>query len=173
MLRLNKNGFSIYEALIAIVFALIIIGVGYILIHKNTKVSVISQHSSSSTKVSNSSSYKILSLATVESKTAECNQSVSYGSSGQPIPLQCSNGELNVTAWNSLATIEPKVMTLGYSPTIAQVQSAICSDANAANADSSAATSNSIEEEVYQISALYYGWSFSSDPSVVLSNGTC
>ena len=96
---------------------------------------------------------------------AECNQSLSYASNGDPSPIECPNGELNVRAWNALAATEPTVMKLGYSPSKAQVISAICADANAANVDQSATVTAPIETTAYQIASLYYGWHFSINTS--------
>lgn len=117
--------------------------------------------------------YAILKPATVPSKTIECELQLSYDSNGNPFPLQCSNGDLNVLAWNSLAALEPVVMKLGYSPSKAQVISAICTDGNVADLDSTPAISAPLETSVYQISALYYGWNFNINPSSILSNGSC
>ena len=108
----------------------------------------------------------MLSPATVPSKTAECSQSVTYASNGVPGPVQCSNGELNSTEWNALAALEPSILKLGSNVNAGQVQSALCNDV-ATN------ISNPIELTVYQIARLYYGWNFSNNPSVVLTNGTC
>ena len=60
-------------------------------------------------------------------------------------------------------------MSLGYSPTQSDVESAVCSDITAAASDSAPGADNAIETAVFQISALYYGWnnagSISSDIS--------
>ncbi len=114
--------------------------------------------------------YKVLKPATVPPKIAECKQSLSYASNGNPSPVKCSNGGLNVLAWNAISAQEPKVMKLGYSPTQSQVQTAMCSDASAANLDSSVAISAPIEETAYYLSALYYGWNFNINPAAVLSS---
>ena len=110
--------------------------------------------------------YVALSPATVPSKAPECSQQITYSASGVVSPLTCTNGDLNVLAWNSLATLEPSVMSLGYGASSSQVQAALCSDVHAN-------ISNPIEEVSYQISALYYGWNFTTNPSAVINNGTC
>ena len=112
------------------------------------------------------SAYAVLSPATVPSKTVECAQSITYAGNGVPGPVQCSNGGLNSTDWNALAALEPSSLKLGYNANPSQVQTALCNDV-------SANISNPIELTVYQIASLYYGWSFSTNPSVVLTNGTC
>jgi hypothetical protein len=115
----------------------------------------------------------VLSPATVAPKIAECSQKLTYASNGDSSPIQCSNGDLNVLEWNALSALEPSVMTLGYNATESQVESALCSDAGDSDSDANTNASNIIETTTYQISALYYGWNFSSNPAAELSNGTC
>jgi hypothetical protein len=117
--------------------------------------------------------YSVLAPATVASKTAECTQAITYNSDGTSGPVACSNGDLNVTEWNALSALEPKVMSLGYSASITQVESAICSDASDSASDESTTDSNLIESTTYQISAMYYGWNFSTSPTSVLTNSSC
>jgi hypothetical protein len=172
----KQDGFGIYELVVGIVIAVIFVGLVYVVFVRHTgsktdKSSTLNTSSSGSS--SSSSPYAVLSPASVASKAAECAQAITYSTNGSPTPIQCSNGDLNKTAWQALSALEPSVMGLGYAASVAQVQTAICNDANAADEDSSASTSNAIEMSVYQISKLYYGWDFSSDPSQVLQNGTC
>jgi len=173
MVKLKQSGYGLIESVIVLAVFVLVLLIMFLVLSSDSKVKSNNVKSSSHITTAGQASFKILAPATVAPKSAECSQSVTYASSGQPVPIQCANGDLNVTAWNSLATIEPTVMSLGYSPSQTQVQSSLCQDANAANADSSSSASNAIELEVYQISALYYGWHFPSDPSIVLSNGTC
>lgn len=115
----------------------------------------------------NSSQAKILKPATVPPKVAECSQPLAYSSGGNISPYQCSNGDLNVNAWEALSGLELKVMSLGYNPSASLVRSTLCRDAktNAAGY---------IEQTAYLISALYYGWNFGSNgPDLVLLSGTC
>ena len=165
----NTNGFSAVE----IAFVLVVIAglclSGYLLLSSNkTKSSSESnQHTSTSTTTaSGSNTYAVLSPATVASKTAECSQAISFSSNGDSGPITCSNGNLNTTEWNSLAALEPTVMTLGYGATFAAVQSALCADVREN-------ISNPIEVTTYQIAALYYGWTFNPSPTSVITNGTC
>jgi prepilin-type N-terminal cleavage/methylation domain-containing protein len=176
----QEKGFTFVELLFGLVIIALIIFMIYIIFVRHTSVKNTSTSATSSStgsspsgKSNSTSPYAVLAPATVDSKVTECDQPITYGTNGSPTPIQCSNGNLNATAWNALSALEPTVMSLGYSATSAQVQTAICNDANAADEDSSANTSNAIEMTVYQISSLYYGWNFSSNPSVVLTNGTC
>jgi len=171
----NSRGFALLEAFPLIVFIVLVILAAYFIFIHSSSASNAANASGSSTNTSSTTNnpYAVLSPATVAPKTAECSEPIVYGADGSPSPIQCPNGELNSTAWNALSALEPSVMSLGYNATEAQVQAAICSDANAADEDSSASTSSAIETAIYQISKLYYNWSFSSDPSAVLANGTC
>lgn len=144
--------------------------------HQSSQASDIkmtSADASSNISKSASNSYAVLAPATVPSKTAECSTPLTYNSNGTSGPLQCTNGDLNVLEWNALSALEPKVMTLGYSPTIAQVQADLCSDASDSASDESVTDSNLIEALTYQITAAYYGWTFSPSPTSVLTNASC
>jgi len=168
--KLNTKGFGAVE----IVFVLVvIIGLclsGYFLLSSNHKTPGTSDSvntiNSSPNSTSSNNPYAVLEPATVPSKTAECSQQISFSSNGDSGPVACSSGDLNVVEWNGLAALEPSVMKLGYAATTAQIQSALCADVKEN-------ISNPIEETTYQISALYYGWNFSSNPSSVITNGTC
>jgi hypothetical protein len=161
--------------LISLVGVILVFGaaVFLVLISGQKNPAAPSKPAPNSTVVTSSNPFAVLSPASVASKTAECSQQVSYSSNGNSGPIQCSNGDLNVLEWNTLAALEPSVMTLGYGATAAQVQSALCKDASDSSSDANTSNSNIIEGTTYHIAALYYGWSFSSDPSAVLSNGTC
>src|ERR1017187_3778882 len=172
----NSNaGFALIKTLVLLVVLVALGFLSHFVSHSIFKPS----ENSSTTNVapgavtSSSANYAVLTPATVPSKTPECSQQLTYASNGNPSPISCSTGYLNILAWNALSALELKVMTLGYSATPSQVQPTLCVDANAADADSSVNASNAIEESAYQISALYYGWSFTTNPSVVLSNGVC
>lgn len=167
----QSNGFAMIESLIvACVVVVCVLGLHLILTHHHTDNhpanSTATNTQQTSVGTSGSSSYAVLSPATVPSKVAECDQNITFTSNGNSSPIQCANGDLNVTEWNALSALEPKVMTLGYKATAAQVQAALCSDVDAN-------VSNPIELTVYHITSLYYGWHFSTNPSVVITNGTC
>ncbi|HEY1645772.1 MAG TPA: hypothetical protein VGF75_05385 [Candidatus Saccharimonadales bacterium] len=167
----HQAGYTVIEATIVIVVAALVIFCGYLVFNHGSKKTPTtsppaSQSQGSSTTSSTTSAYAVLAPATVPSKTAECSQAISYASNGVPGSIQCANGDLNATDWQALAALEPNVLSLGYGASESQVQSTLCSDVEAN-------ISNPIEETVYQIATLYYGWNFPSNPSVVLSNGTC
>lgn len=173
--RLATDGFMSFAA-IFVVFVLIVVGVvGYMIVHKDSnQPSTATSGTSTKTQAPPAAnSYAVLSPATVASKTAECSTPIAFQSNGNSGPIQCPNGDLNVTEWNALAALEPSVMSLGYSATAAQVQTALCNDANASNSDANTKNSFVVEQTVYQITALYYGWSFPSNPSSVLNSDTC
>jgi competence protein ComGC len=173
----NKKGFTTIEAIVVL---LIIVIIGLIVIFifpassptKTTSSPAASSMAKSTTSTANSL-YAVLSPATVASKTVECSQPLTYASNGDPGPINCAGGKLNVLAWNALAALEPKVMTLGYGASVGQVQSAVCIDATDSSADANTKNSYAIEETTYQISALYYGWNFSTNPTNVLTGGGC
>ncbi len=168
-LKLNNHGFGAVEIAFMLV---VIIGLclsGYFLFsndHKTPTNNSSNTQPSSTNSTSGNSAYAVLSPATVPSKTAECSQQISFSSNGDSGPVTCSNGNLNILEWNGLSALEPSVMKLGYSATFAQVQSALCADVKEN-------ISNPIEVTTYQISALYYGWNFTSNPAAVITNGTC
>jgi len=167
----QQGGFTISEILVAAVACLVVVIIGLTLQHKlqatNAKAQNSTTHNSAtSTGTRNSNEYAILAPATVPPKSPECHQQLTFSSGGDSGPVTCANGDLNVTEWNSLDTLEPTALTLGYNATISQVQTALCADVHAN-------VSNAIEETVYQIASLYYGWHFTGNPSSVLTNGTC
>lgn len=174
----RKFHYSSLQKTIFIVIILITVGVIYYLVTagkpNSPSVSISpTTITGSGSSTSPAASYAILSPATVAPKVAECSEALSYSSLGVPGPLSCTNGDLNIQAWQSLSAQEPKVMSLGYSANISQVQSAICSDAQAAASDSAPGADNAIEISAYDIANLYFGWNFSSDPTSVLSSGNC
>jgi hypothetical protein len=162
---------------IALVLAgfLVIALIGYFVVSKisgSAKNTALNKVSASASTTS-SPSYTVLSPATVPSKAAECTEPITLASNGNSGPVRCSNGDLNATEWNTLATLEPSVLSLGYSATASQVQTALCNDVKVTQSDANTNNASAIEGTVYQIASLYYGWSFSPDPSTVLSQGSC
>ena len=156
----RKSGHALLQISVAAVILVILLLAIHFVTHSGSPSNKPSLSASSTTTPTSSapatnatSPYATLSPATVASKAAECNQT-------------CPNGDLNVDEWNVLAALEPSVFVLGYGASAAQVQAALCADVGAN-------VSNPIEATVYQIAALYYGWNFTSNPSVVLTNGTC
>lgn len=165
----RSSGFGLLETMLVIIFLIIVALISLHLYHESHLASKTnSSVTTNTTSPSNSSSnqYPTLTPATVPSKIAVCNQQISFTSNGDSGPVTCTNGDLNATEWNALAANEPQVLTLGYGATFTQVQASLCRD-------TSTNESNVIEQTIYQIATLYYGWSFPSNPSVVLANGTC
>lgn len=172
----STAGFALYETLMAIV-VIIIVGLAVYLVfhggHSTAKTSPPAAVQPANQSKTSANAYATLTPATVPSKVPECATPISFQSNGNSGPVQCANGDLNATEWNALAALEPSVMSLGYTATAAQVQTALCNDANASNSDANTKNSFIVEDTVYQITALYYGWNFSTNPSAVLSSGSC
>jgi hypothetical protein len=173
--RMSSNpsaGFAGFELVFALLIFIVLGLVGYFIFHSlDPKPVAPNAAVKSAASPLPTSSYAVLSPATVPSKTAECTQPISFASNGTSGPVQCANGDLNATEWNALAALEPTVMSLGNGATAAQVQSALCTDANASNSDANTKNSSLVEAVVYQITALYYGWNFPGNPTSVLSGG--
>jgi hypothetical protein len=167
-------GFISYEAIFA-VLVLVALGLtGYFILHDSNKTAApVITPSKTTGAPSTTNAYAVLSPATVPSKVAECNTPITFASNGNSGPIQCSNGDLNVTEWNALSALEPSIMSLGYGATPSQIQPALCNDANASDSDANTKNSIPVEMTVYQISALYYGWNFSTNPTSVLTDGGC
>lgn len=163
---MKNKGFSAITVFLGMVTCLIILAVAIAVFNKSSSPPTSKPNGSKIVPQSNSLSFKTLSPATVPSKTAECVEPINYSSSGVPMPYECSNNELNITEWKALAALEPSLLRLGYNPSSTQVQAALCSDVKAN-------ISNSIEETVYSIASLYYGWHFTSNPELIILNGTC
>jgi hypothetical protein len=117
-----------------------------------------------STTAPSSSSRQVLAPATVPPVVDECTQQLTFGADGNAGPISCSNGDLNVLAWQNLAAGHPPVMSLGRYATPGQVQDAICGQSN---------STLPITRSAYAISALYYGWHFGVDPTSALTDGGC
>jgi hypothetical protein len=111
------------------------------------------------------SARQVLTPATYPPAVDECTQQLTFGADGDVGPISCPNGDLNVLAWQQMAAGNPVVMTLGPYATPSQVEEAVCTDMH--NSTGPIATST------YQISALYYGWSFGIDPTSVITSGGC
>ena len=172
--RLAQDG-SIYVVAMIVVLIFVVGSAGltiFAIFHTSkSSQTVTSDNQRPSGNLTNS--FTILSPAAVPPKTAECSQAISFQSNGNSGPIQCANGDLNTTEWKALSALEPSVMSLGYNPSISQLQADLCSDAAASSSDANTKNSYLIETTVYQISALYYGWSFSPNPSAILTNNGC
>lgn len=167
MIRLNNPVLVIVTSLVMLVGIFVfVISIAISESDQNNRVYSSISSSTSAVGSSNSPVYATLPPAAVPSKVAECSQQITFTSNGDSGPVQCGNGDLNITEWNSLSALEPSVMKLGYNATSVQVRSALCADVHAN-------ISNPLEETAYHISVLYYGWHFTIDPSIVIQNGTC
>jgi hypothetical protein len=170
----SSAGFVVFGVILMLLVLLVIAVTGYFIFHDNHSHSPAASSTTSSQATSTpKNSYATLSPATVPSKAPECSTPISFQGNGNSGPIQCPNGDLNVTEWNALSALEPTVMSLGYSASASQVQAALCKDATASASDANTTNSFIVEGTVYQITALYYGWSFPSNPSAILSSGSC
>jgi hypothetical protein len=166
-------GFVLYEMVFALLVIILVGVAGYFIFHAGNTTTATTSTQAAATSKAPANSYTVLSPATVASKAPECSEPITFQSNGNSGPIQCADGDLNATEWNALSALEPSVMGLGYAATAAQVQTALCNDANASNSDANTKNSDIVEGTVYQISALYYGWNFSSNPATVLTSGSC
>jgi ABC-type lipoprotein export system ATPase subunit len=118
---------------------------------------------STTTVAPSTSARQVLAPASVPPSVDECSQQLTFAVDGNAGPISCSNGTLNVVAWRYFAQDKHSVMSLGPYATPVQVSDALCADGSTIP----------IETSAYQLSALYYGWSFAEDPSAILTNGGC
>ena len=97
--------------------------------------------------------FAILSPQTSPPVLAECSITLTDDADGNVSPILCTNGGVNVPAWNYYAANHLAVMSLGQSATASQVLSAMCSDTS----------TNPIEENAEQLVSHYNGWAFGND----------
>lgn len=83
------------------------------------------------------------------------------GNAGPPL---CTNGGLNVLAWNFYVPLAPRVLSAGPNASVQAVQAAVC-------ADWMKKASASQARNAYDLAAAYYGWNFSTDPTRALDSG--
>lgn len=171
----SEKGSAVAPLIVALVSFVAVVMIGYlVLVHVKSSTGAVSNitpaHKTTSSQQS-VNAYAVLAPATVPPKVAECSQTLSYASNGDPSPVTCANGELNVLDWQAMAALEPTVMKLGYSPSEAQVKAAICTDGNVADQDSTAAISAPLEANAYNAAAIYYGWNFQINPITLLESG--
>jgi ABC-type lipoprotein export system ATPase subunit len=102
----------------------------------------------------------ILLPATTPPAVNECEEQVTY-SDGNPGPLTCRNGDLNVTAWYDVIRFPyPRVILQGPRATVSRVEAAMCADVREFTYETSQS-----EIDVERFADLYYGWRLSSDPA--------
>lgn len=169
--NLSARGSTLLPLIVAGFVFVMVVSVGYFIYHQAmTHKNPNSSHLALPVKKpTTNSAYAILKPATVPSKITECSQALTYASDGNPAPVQCANGALNVLDWQALAALEPTVMKLGYAASQAQVQSAICTDGSVAAHDYNPGIGVPLETNAYQLASLYYGWNYSLNPRTILS----
>lgn len=86
---------------------------------------------------------------------SECSESVNTTSDGNVSPLYCSDGGVNVLAWQAYAKLNPSVLSLARGSTSSQVLRAMCTDVG-----SSARASVAQEASAEALAARYNGWPF-------------
>jgi ABC-type lipoprotein export system ATPase subunit len=91
----------------------------------------------------------------------ECSSKLYYSENGNAGPITCTDGDVNVPAWNFYASLEPKVMMLGVSASLTQVERAVCQGGQ----------NMTFPERIYayQLAARYYGWHFGTKPTQALA----
>ncbi|MGA8206534.1 MAG: hypothetical protein WB801_04685 [Candidatus Dormiibacterota bacterium] len=107
----------------------------------------------------------MLAPASVLPVVGECSEQLGFGGDGNAEPVLCSNGDVNVLAWNYFATIDSALLGLGRRATEEEVQSQLCSDLQHSTIP--------IEQSAYTLAKTYYGWRFAGDPISTLVNGAC
>jgi hypothetical protein len=105
---------------------------------------------------------QVLRPATALPVVALCSQALTTDPAGNTVPLLCSNGGLNVTAWRFFAPLAPRVLSAGPAASLAKVQAALCRDVNLSHA--------SVLEEASagDLATAYYGWNFATEPTDIL-----
>ena len=86
-----------------------------------------------------------------------CTRPIVITADGNALPLTCSNGSLNVRAWQYYASISASVLGIGLNPTQGQVEAAICDDLKHNHA------TRPEESNGYRLARLYYAWTFNID----------
>jgi hypothetical protein len=101
---------------------------------------------------------RVLAPATVLPAAALCSYDLEETADGNVRPIFCRGGAINVLAWTFYTQVSSNVMSLGGGSTLTAVKAAMCSDMSDFHA--------TLPEEhyAYEISAAYYGWSFSPEP---------
>ena len=101
---------------------------------------------------------QVLAPAKVLPAAALCSYETQATADGNVTPIFCRGGAINVQAWTFYAPISSNVMALGRGATRTAVTAAMCLDMKNFHA--------TLDEEgyAYEISAAYYGWTFSPEP---------
>lgn len=107
----------------------------------------------------------VLPPATTPPVVSECSIQLAFAADGNASPLFCTDGGINVVAWNYFAGSYPQILSLGPNATPTQVQQAMC----AAMAHGTGPTVQSAG----QLAERYYGWHFAVDPVTNFIPGNC
>jgi hypothetical protein len=107
----------------------------------------------------------VLLPAQVPPVVGDCSEQLEIGADGNASPVTCTNGDINVLAWNYFDGVDPTLLGLGPYATEQQVQDQLCTDMQTSTIP--------IEESVYALAQAYYGWQFGVDPTSILTNGAC
>lgn len=114
---------------------------------------------------------QVLPPATVLPLIDLCSSPVQVFQDGNAGPLFCSSGALNVLAWRFFAQLNPLVMSLGPSATLADVKGALCAGAGGGN------ITLPEEDSAYSLAAAYNDWvhgvAHGFDDSAFLIGGGC
>jgi hypothetical protein len=107
----------------------------------------------------------VLAPATTPPVVSECSLQLSFAADGNVSPLFCTDGGINVLAWNYFAGVYPQILSLGANATPTQVQSTMC-------AQLATGTVPTVQS-AGQIAERYYGWRFAVDPITDFNASDC
>jgi hypothetical protein len=104
-------------------------------------------------------------------RVVACRLRLTIGQDGNAFPLFCSDGDVNLTAWDHFAPIDPRIMSLGGDASYAQFESAYC-------ADMRSDSTFPIENSGVQLAGWSHGWRFSvvsvlNDDTSWQTSGSC
>jgi hypothetical protein len=87
-------------------------------------------------------------------RVVACRLRLTVGQDGNAFPLFCSNGTVNLTAWDYFAPTDPRVMSLSSDASYGQFQTAYC-------ADMRGGSTFPIENSGVELAGRSHGWRFS------------
>ena len=90
---------------------------------------------------------------------ALCSTPIVATANGNAWPLRCRNGAINVPAWNFYTRVVPATMALGYKPSLAELNGALCTDSRRFH-DTAPELGYG-----YELAAAYNGWTFVFSPT--------
>lgn len=105
---------------------------------------------------------QVLAPAKVLPLAALCSYRLLTTADGNYRPLFCRSGAINALAWKGYVPISSNVMSLGRSTTLSALRAAMCRDTKFLHA------TKPEEEYGYELSAAYYAWKFTPDPTAYL-----